>query len=390
MPGWCQELAKIPEIDDHQELAQKVLASFDLPWQISEQYGVENYYQAPLAPPCICQKSFLPQPDPKFACQDIRESQLEKTVAYSQALQFWADKANLPTQGQPHLLVGSVLKLREEMKCYISFPDKAIFSGVALSEGSLTMQSEETTPKNAQPAYVDSPAEEATMKATVEEPTRREQPPNWFPGWREVLHPSWLVIATRKIPPISQGSKGRPHSRSSGERIVQCQWTDEELKAQNIKSEPTSPTKVLEIAQWVTPPPGFLEVTACLWRSPSPEMAHGVPPDPLEIAAVMEPTMATMSVSCIIKDKASRVTYMDTITTSMGTVALSGHEQGIPTKGPIIEDITDLSWWTSLWLPFGRRVGWWPPLGRKVKMPLGGNHNQNLITPTSVICHSSY
>ena len=53
--------------------------------------------------------------------------------------------------------------------------------------------------------------------------------------------------------------------------------------------------------------------------------------------------MATMSASCIIKDKAMGVTYKDTVTTSMGQVALSGPKQGTPTKGPIIEDITDLS-----------------------------------------------
>ena len=137
-PGWWQELAKVPEIDNHQELAWKVQASIKLPQQISEQHGVENYYQAPLALLCICQKSFLPQHDPKFACWDIRESQLEKMVAYAQALQFWTEKANPPTQGQPCLLVGSVLELREEMKCYISFPDEAIFNGMALQEEPLT------------------------------------------------------------------------------------------------------------------------------------------------------------------------------------------------------------------------------------------------------------
>ena len=158
------------------------------------------------------------------------------------------EKANLPTQGQPCLLAGSILELREEMKCYISFPDKAIFSGVALPEESLTTQSEETTPKGTQPVYTDSPVEEATVKVTEEEPTRREQPPNQFPGWKQVLHPSRPVIATGQIPPISQGSKWRPHSRSLGERMVQCQWADEELKVQSTKSEPTSPTKVLEIA----------------------------------------------------------------------------------------------------------------------------------------------
>ena len=157
-----------------------------------------------------------------------------------------------------------------------------------------------------------------------------------------MLHPSQPVAATGQIPPISQGSKQRPHSRSSGERIDRCHWADEELKAQNIKSEPMSPMKALEIALWVTPPPGFLEVTACLQRSPSLEKAHDVPPDPLRIAAVMKPTVATMSTSYIVKDEATGVTCMDTITTSLGRVALSGTKQGTPTKGPIIEDITDL------------------------------------------------
>ena len=73
-------------------------------------------------------------------------------VVYAQALQFWVEKVNPPTQGQPNLLAGSILELREEMKCYVSFPDEAVFSGMALPEESLTTQSEETAPKGAQPA----------------------------------------------------------------------------------------------------------------------------------------------------------------------------------------------------------------------------------------------
>ena len=140
MPGWWPELAKVPGVDDHQELAQKVWASFELPRQIIEWHGMENYHQVPPALPCICQKNFLPQPDPKFACWDIRELQLEKMVAYAQALQFWAEKSNLPTQGQPHLLAGSILELREAMECYISFPNDAVFGDMALPEESLAIQ----------------------------------------------------------------------------------------------------------------------------------------------------------------------------------------------------------------------------------------------------------
>ena len=84
MPDWWQELTAIPGIEDHKKLAQEVWASFKLPRQISKWHSVENYHQAPPAPLCISQKSFLLQHDSKFACWYIKELQLEKMVAYAQ------------------------------------------------------------------------------------------------------------------------------------------------------------------------------------------------------------------------------------------------------------------------------------------------------------------
>ena len=112
-----------------------------------------------------------------FACRDIRESQLENTVAYAQALQLWVEKADPPTLGQPHLLVGSILELREAMKCYISFPDDAIFGGMALPDESLTNQSETAIPKSTKPVSTDSPIEEAAVKVAKEEATSVARPP---------------------------------------------------------------------------------------------------------------------------------------------------------------------------------------------------------------------
>ena len=60
------------------------------------------------------------------------------------------------------------------------------------------------------------------------------------------------------------------------------------------------------------------------------------------MAAVLAPTVATMSASCIVKDRETGVTYMDTVTTSEGWVAISGPNQEALTQGPIIEDIIDL------------------------------------------------
>ena len=85
-----------------------------------------------------------------------------------------------------------------------------------------------------------------------------------------------------------------------------------------------------------------MAVTACLQRDQSLEKVHKVPQGPLRMAAVLAPTVATMSASFIIRDKAMGVTYMDTMTTSVGQVALSGPKQEALTQGPIIEDITDL------------------------------------------------
>ena len=112
-------------------------------------------------------------------------------------------KANPHTLGQPGLWAGSVMELREEMKCYISFTDEDIFSGMALPEESPVTQSKEATPKSAQPTQADSPVKGTIAKVT-EEPTKKEKPLNQLPGWREVLHPSRPVVAAGQIPPIKR------------------------------------------------------------------------------------------------------------------------------------------------------------------------------------------
>ena len=44
----------------------------------------------------------------------------------------------------------------------------------------------------------------------------------------------------------------------------------------------------------------------------------------------------TMCTSCIIRDKVTGATYLDTVTTSVGRVALSGPEQETLAQGPTI------------------------------------------------------
>ena len=67
---------------------QKVQASFEIPWVRCKALKVSNDYSMPPAPKCIGRKAFLPIPDPRMPCQDYSEGQPEKTLAYSQALQY--------------------------------------------------------------------------------------------------------------------------------------------------------------------------------------------------------------------------------------------------------------------------------------------------------------
>ena len=153
---------RILEVRNFQELAQKIWASFELPQRMSKIHNVENYYLTPLVPKCLCQKDFLLPSDPKFPCQDIRE--LKKTEAYAQALQYWAEKSNPPMPGQPHLLVGCIIELREMMELYVSFFDDTILDGVAPPEGFLKDWAQITVPGSAQLASTDAPIKEAAIE----------------------------------------------------------------------------------------------------------------------------------------------------------------------------------------------------------------------------------
>ena len=89
-------------------------------------------------------------------------------------------------------------------------------------------------------------------------------------------------------------------------------------------------------------PPGFIGVTACLQMYQSPEGVCKVPLDPLTIEVILLPAVTTMSTSHIIRDEVTGATYMDTVTTFVGQVTLSGPRQETSAQGPTIQDVTDL------------------------------------------------
>ena len=65
-------------------------------------------------------------------------------------------------------------------------------------------------------------------------------------------------------------------------------------------------------------------------------------PIPLAMGMMTALGMMTMSASHVIQDEATRATYLDMVTTSVGRVTLSGPEGEIPMLGPEIEDVMDL------------------------------------------------
>ena len=59
MPSWWRELMAVPEVEDREKLAWEVVASFWLPIRASELHNMENYHQAPPAPPWLLGEELL-------------------------------------------------------------------------------------------------------------------------------------------------------------------------------------------------------------------------------------------------------------------------------------------------------------------------------------------
>ena len=96
---------------------------------------MKYHCKMPPAPLCLHRENLQLPPDTIFICQDIREVRREKTIVYDHSLQYWAEKSDLLTGGQPHWLAKRVKELWEEMKCYLSFSDREVLEGVTPPEG---------------------------------------------------------------------------------------------------------------------------------------------------------------------------------------------------------------------------------------------------------------
>ena len=265
-------------------------------------------------------RSFPAAPSTIFACRDIQEVQREKTIAYACAIQYWAEKSNLPTGGQPCQLAESAKELREEMRCYLSFMDHEVFKGI--------IPPEESIPDHEMDMIVNVPKESATRETQLELAQERKCPK--FPRWEKVLHPSQLVAVVGNPPCPSR----------SLEQIYQL----EAICNQPTKKVPAkipSPAQGLEVAHQWKPTPSFVDIITCL-RSQSSEEDLETPPIPVVMGMVAAPGVVTMNTSQVVQDEATGATYLDTVTTSIGRVALNVPEEEVIVLAPKIEDVMDL------------------------------------------------
>ena len=70
------------------------------------------------------------------------------------------------------------------------------------------------------------------------------------------------------------------------------------------------------------------------------EVDQDVPMDTLSIGLVMTLGLSSMSSSHVVRDDATGLTYVDTVTTSIGRIILSSMDPNASSTGPTIEDIT--------------------------------------------------
>ena len=100
-------------------------------------------------------------------------------------------------------------------------------------------------------------------------------------------------------------------------------------------------TQALALMWLPAPPHGFSGVTACLHTPELVEVDLEAPVGIMPIGLLATPGISSVSSNHIVKDEIMGITYMDTITTSVGRVTISGPGlEAFPT-GPTIEDITD-------------------------------------------------
>ena len=81
----------------------------------------------PPAPRCLNQSVFLPD---DLSYQDVQQQPFFLTMAYTQGLQYWAERLNPPADPDFYPLVRSVLELKERVKEHVLFSKQDVIQGL--------------------------------------------------------------------------------------------------------------------------------------------------------------------------------------------------------------------------------------------------------------------
>ena len=220
----------------------------------------------------------------------------------------------------------SILELREEVKWYLFISEEEVFWGVALPK------------KEEEDSLHTLCAADISKTHCAPEPAPEGRDPK-FLGWEKVLHPSQPVVATGEITQLTRTLRLKVGSNQLSQ-MIPIKLPVSPPRTPTLP-QPSPPTQSLVLVQPPTLLHGFLGVTACLHTPELIEVDLEVPVGTMPIGLVATPGISSVSSSCIVKDEITGITYMDTVTTSIGRVTLSGPDPEACSTGPTIEDITD-------------------------------------------------
>ena len=239
-------------------------------------------------PHCIEWDAFLPFNKLQFSGQDYCMKQPQKTLAYTKALQHWAEKAQPPTPGKAHQLAECVQELREAMEPLTTFTDAEVFGDdVPLHWVKITSS------RTSEPA----------------EPTTSQE---------------WSCSQNRRA--HTQGSFAVAHNVGRSKPVTSTQM-----------ASPSHPHPTI-----IRCPPGFAEITQSLSEDNPPHVAVEVPQELTEGQGPLAGTAMAMMISTwLCQDMTSGITYVDMVTCSMSLVGLGATPAAVEHAMPALEGWED-------------------------------------------------
>ena len=292
---------------------------------------------APPVPHCLDRDAYLPLKDMRFGLQDYHLKQLQKTLAYAKALQYWAELAKSTPPDKPHQLAECIQELREWMEPFITFTEAEVFKPV---EPSNWVQ---ITPSKSTETVEPPPPWECSHSRKCQARTRGKGLTRGMGCSKPLVIPSMVSTSTLTI-----------SSQKTGAPNIFTQWvktppespgTQRWMPLPRFAGIATSSPKVdtsLESTRaplW-TPLSGLVEIASTLRRSQSSR------PLPVEEQALPQVVGSTMVVSRMVQDTWG-MTTIDMMTCQLHVMGLEPTQPSSITisEMPTLEDASESEGW---------------------------------------------